>query len=483
MLNSHATPDPASRVSNKPPGHHGRFQWLRRLSQTRWFVLFGIGILVIILEVRNHTSMWHQHQSGQTIWTDQELIWEIFVYGLIIPILTGIILGYTERAATERNRIARELELRQALVSQMREAQSWRDLVNLIVTAPGHIVTAERAWLLSQRSDEETFDQIASWEHLASNRSQPVLPVSPDTCARCKSNSAPNKNGLLTFQCPNAPSDTQHAVRYCLWLSSKGMGRTALLFDVPTERPLDPSQLKTLDDLGNEMSLVIDNHNLQLQDQRRADVVKSEQQRIARDLHDTLGQNVSYLRLKLDQLSNSKLTSGQAELQDELSRLLAVADVAYEQVRDTLDALRKKEHRDLEEIIRLHASQAADRAGFSATVHSSGHARQLAPRQTRQIIFIAREALNNIEKHANARKIDIFIHWQGSEFRLIVCDDGTGFNPATVNKTDRYGMTIMHERAQAINANLAIESAPGQGTELTLTLPLGNRATAVSDVS
>ncbi len=482
MLNSHATSDPpsASHVGNELPGQHGRFQWFKRLSQTRWFVLFAIGILVILLEIRNHTSMWHLHQSGQTVWTDRELLWEIFAYGLVIPVLTGIILGYTERAAAERNRIARELEVRQLLVSQMREAQSWSDLVNLIVTAPGHIVAAERAWLLAQRSDNETFDQIASWQHLGSKRLPPSSPVSPNACGNCKQVMALNKSGILTHQCADARSHDAGIARYCVWLSSKDSVKTALLFDLPAERPLDTSQLKMLDDLGNEMSLVIDNHNLQLLEQRRADVVKTEQERIARDLHDTLGQNISYLRLKLEQLSTSTQDSDEAELRDELSRLLAVANVAYEQVRDTLEALRKKEHRDLEETVRMLASQAASRAGFSATVHSSGQARPLSPRQSRQITFIAQEALNNVEKHAAASNVDIFVQWRSSEFNMVICDDGKGFCPEEVNTRERYGMTIMHERSQAISATMIVQSTPGEGTEVRLKLPLVNRSTTLS---
>ena len=60
--------------------------------------------------------------------------------------------------------MARDLELRRALVGQMHKAQSWQELVDLVVTTPGNVTSADRAWLLAQRSSEEEFDQIAHWE-------------------------------------------------------------------------------------------------------------------------------------------------------------------------------------------------------------------------------------------------------------------------------------------------------------------------------
>ena len=59
---------------------------------------------VIAIEIRNHAHMWREHQSGQTIWTDHELLWEIILFGLVLPILAGVILEYMGRTAIERDR-------------------------------------------------------------------------------------------------------------------------------------------------------------------------------------------------------------------------------------------------------------------------------------------------------------------------------------------------------------------------------------------
>ncbi|MFN2138044.1 MAG: sensor histidine kinase, partial [Candidatus Promineifilaceae bacterium] len=256
--------------------------------------------------------------------------------------------------------------------------------------------------------------------------------------------------------------------------------KSALLFDVPFERPLTTGQMKMLNELDNEISLAIDNANLYLREQNQVDAARNERLRIARDLHDTLGQNVSYLRLQLEQLSTSRLASDGAEFQEVLVNMALVADEAYEQVRDTLEELRTTEPGDLEESIRSFAIQAGKRAGYSVTVRTSGEARLLSRRQNRQMMYIFREILNNIEKHAASRNVDIHLQWRDSEFSLIVRDDGKGFSQEKPAREDAYGLAIMKERSRAINADLVIHSTPGNGTEVMLNLPLSINTSATA---
>lgn len=91
-----------------------------------------------------------------------------------------------------------------------------------------------------------------------------------------------------------------------------------------------------------------------------------------------------------------------------------------------------------------------------------------------------REALNNVEKHARAQNVDIHLQWSDGEFKLTVRDDGQGFRSEDLDKEDQYGIAIIEERSRAINAKLAIESAPDDGTELALSLPLSSSAFTAS---
>ena len=472
--------DNPSKNSAAVTDFHPRFQWSDWLGWRQWLVFFTMGALVIVIEVRNHARMWQEHSSGQTILTDPELIWEIFLFGLILPVLGGLTLAYMGRTAIERDKIAREQELRRALIGKMHEAQNWHELVEVVVTTPDTIASADRAWLLAQRSGEENFDQIAHWERLGSGLLPSPAPVSPAICEHCLRAVSPKGSRIMACQHADSGSSTFLPARYCLQLSSAENRKVTLLFDMPFDRPLDRHKAKVLDDLGNEMSLAIDNANLHYLEQREFDAARNERLRIARDLHDTLGQSVSYLRLKLEQLSSAGLASDGVRFQNDLADMLTVADEAYEQLRDSLEELRTTERRGLEEAIRLYAVQAAERAGFSVSVHSNGQPGTLSPRQSRQIMYILREALNNVEKHAGAQNVDIYLRWMDGEFGLTMRDNGKGFNLQELNREDGYGIAIMGERSRAILANLNIKSNPGDGTEIILSLPLSSSVPAGS---
>ncbi len=454
------------------------FKWTSWLGWQQWLVLFSLGAAIILLEVRSHSIAWQEYHSGQTFWADSMLIWEVVLFGIVLPLMVGLILGYTGRTALERDEIARALELRQALVAQIHDAQGWRELADLIVSTPVKIVPANRTWLLAQLSGEEEFAQVAYWQRPGSKILPSYPPVIPAVCERCTAAVSLKGTRILACHHQNSESSENRCMRICLWLSTEETAKSALLIDVPFERPLGAGQLKVLEDLGDEMSLAIENANLHKVHQRQVDLAKYERQRIARDLHDTLGQNISYLRLKLEQLSANWPDSGRSEFQDDLSRMFTVADEAYNQVRDTLEELRTTERQDLEKTIRLYADQVSGRTGFTVHLHSGGQSGTLSPRRSREMMYILREAMNNVEKHASAQNVDIHLKWSDGEFLVTIRDDGKGFQPEKVNREERYGMSIMRERAQAINAKLSIDSTPGQGTQLTLCIPLSGNAIA-----
>jgi signal transduction histidine kinase len=442
------------------------------LSIRQWLVLFGMGAVVIAIEVRSHTNMWLEHHSGQTLWTDPELIWEIILFGLVIPILGGIFLGHIGYTVKERDQIARELELRRNLLNQISQAQNWDEFVELIVKMPGALAEAGRAWLLAELPNENELVQVAYWEHPDEAAVPLSAPVFPAVCQHCVEATSSKGTRLLKCAGPGLDHSTSPCNRYCLLLTSGGTQKSVLLFDSPLDRPLTNGQMKRLNELGAEISLAIGNANLQRNEQNQLDAARRERLRIARDLHDTLGQNVSYLRLQLELLNTSRLASDGAEFQEVLANMAMVADEAYEQVRDTLDELRATEHHGLEEDVQSFASQAASRGGFSTYVHSTGQPGTLTHRQSRQILYILREILNNVEKHADAKNVDVHLQWCAEEFRLVACDDGKGFNLDEPRSGDAYGLAIMKERSRAINADLNVNSIPGSGTEITLILPL-----------
>lgn len=192
-----------------------------------------------------------------------------------------------------------------------------------------------------------------------------------------------------------------------------------------------------------------------------------ERQRIARDLHDRLGQSLAYLSFELDRLSRAASDSPVAE---DLSRLHREARALVAEVRDTLYDLRTDvtEELDLPTTVADFLDRVRDRTPATITFDSDA-ATRLPLRQEREVWRIAREAVTNAIKHADAAHIGVRWRCDDDVAELEVADDGVGLVGAD-GGDGSYGITGMRERASAIGAVLEVEAKPGQGTVVSCRL-------------
>ena len=204
----------------------------------------------------------------------------------------------------------------------------------------------------------------------------------------------------------------------------------------------------------------------------RITAVVNERSRLARDLHDTVGQNLAAMRLTLERLGGSDSTSGLAPAQHELSELTDLVDCTYEQVRSMLAELRPPTTPDLQAVLLEYAHVVGRRAHFDVQFRNHGEPRGLSERTQREVLAFYREALINIEKHARARRVCIDLTWLADGVNISLVDDGQGFDPQTMGSTDQLGLQMMRERAQVIKGNLTLRSRPFVGTEVSLRFPL-----------
>jgi signal transduction histidine kinase len=192
---------------------------------------------------------------------------------------------------------------------------------------------------------------------------------------------------------------------------------------------------------------------------------EEERTRIARDLHDRIGQSLAYLAFELDRIV--KTDSRGTPVGPALEQLRSDIRDVIRDVRDTLYDLRTdvSDEHDLLSTLDLYLQRVRERSSLDIVLRTEETGR-LPLLQERELFRIAQEALANIEKHAEATHVTI--HWRcdGVTAVLDVADNGQGFPIGHAGRLDSYGIIGMRERASSIGATLHVESDPGIGTRV-----------------
>jgi signal transduction histidine kinase len=189
---------------------------------------------------------------------------------------------------------------------------------------------------------------------------------------------------------------------------------------------------------------------------------EEERSRIARDIHDRIGQALAYLAFELDRIAKR---SRVAPVHDDLEQLRTDVRTVVSEVRETLYDLRTDvtDQHDMAETLDEFLKRVAERADLEVTFRHSSTGR-LPLVMERELWRIAQEAITNVERHANAAHLTVRWECDGHTAELTIADDGSGFVSEYAGRTDSYGLTGMRERADAVGARIDIDSAPEQGT-------------------
>jgi len=204
--------------------------------------------------------------------------------------------------------------------------------------------------------------------------------------------------------------------------------------------------------------------------------------RLARDLHDGPTQLLAAIRMGLEFSRKLLAHDMTPQVDQELAELYAIADRALKQTRTLLFDLRPAvlETQGLVPALEFYAQQIQQTEDFSIVLKTGGFDRRLASRTEKEIFSVVREALSNIKKHAKAREVWIILEVDEERLTITVRDNGRGFDTTKLDpakgKEGSLGMINMHERAQMIGGRLSVTSEPGQGTSVTLNVPLEQNA-------
>jgi PAS domain S-box-containing protein len=207
-----------------------------------------------------------------------------------------------------------------------------------------------------------------------------------------------------------------------------------------------------------------------------AEVEDAERQRLARELHDRVGQNLTALGINLNiiqmQMPENMSTSVHFHLDDSLS----LVELTAEHIRDVMADLRPPVLDDygLVAALRWYAEKVSRRIDIPITVEGEEPDPRMNTRIENALFRIAQEALTNVTKHAQASQVKISVDMVGNILRLSVSDDGIGFDPqhlSEIGDSQGWGLLSITERAEAVRGQVQIISSPNQGTTVTVEIP------------
>lgn len=234
-------------------------------------------------------------------------------------------------------------------------------------------------------------------------------------------------------------------------------------------RELAPADLRLLHTIGDLLSIAIERARLFARSARLGAL--EERNRLAREIHDTLAQGLTAIALQLE--SADALLEASADptrIRSAVVKALDLARINLEEARRSVLDLRAAplEGRTLAQAL---AHLAATVAGPPVEFQATGGDRPLPPRIEAGLYRIVQETLSNSARHAGAGRIVVRLVMTPAAVSCTIEDDGCGFDPTSVMQ-GRYGLVGLNERARLLGGSLTLETSPGAGARITVTMPL-----------
>jgi signal transduction histidine kinase len=200
-----------------------------------------------------------------------------------------------------------------------------------------------------------------------------------------------------------------------------------------------------------------------------------ERQRIARELHDETGQSLTAIGMGLRGMASSLHQKDVKRADQILHNLEKLSSNSLVELQRLISDLRPSHLDDLglASALRWYASDIQERTSLDVYVEISGEEHPVSAPAKTALFRIVQEALNNVIKHAQAKSVEIRLHFLADAVEVQVSDDGHGFDPQVRRSTGRvsWGLRNMEERATLLGGRFQVRSSPGHGTTLDVSIP------------
>ncbi|MRS89169.1 nitrate/nitrite two-component system sensor histidine kinase NarX [Enterobacteriaceae bacterium RIT714] len=270
-------------------------------------------------------------------------------------------------------------------------------------------------------------------------------------CHLCPRGLPPLTSGGTTLKWRLTDSHTQYGI---------------LLATLPTGRHLSHDQQQLVDTLVEQLTatLALDRH----QEKQQQLIVMEERATIARELHDSIAQSLSCIKMQVSclQMQDDALPESSKQL---LGQIRNELNTSWVQLRELLTTFRLQlTEPGLRPALESSCHEFSARLGFPVKLDYQLPPRFVPSHQAIHLLQIAREALSNVLKHAGATAVTVTVNQHNNQVKLVVQDNGRGV-PENAERTNHYGLIIMRDRAQSLRGDCQIRRAETGGTEVVVT--------------
>ena len=199
---------------------------------------------------------------------------------------------------------------------------------------------------------------------------------------------------------------------------------------------------------------------------------EEERRRIGREIHDDLGQQLTAIKMDVAWI-DKKIADETVPVKTKLKNIISLLDGSNQSVRRILNELKPSilDEYGLLDALEWHSKQFTDNTGIAVTIDTAESEIRLEEEVATCIFRICQEALTNVARHAEAKKVLISLELDDDMIYVQIVDDGKGFDLATAQNKGSFGLLGMHERARSLNGTLKIDSSIKNGTTVVVSLP------------
>jgi two-component system nitrate/nitrite sensor histidine kinase NarX len=296
---------------------------------------------------------------------------------------------------------------------------------------------------------------------------QAVVTASPDRPFYCRDHGC-NACLVTPEHYDTLPSEDNDGRRLLLPIKTSGQLLGTLEVWYPVETGLPAMSRRLLETLSDQLATAVYLESQTTEEQQLT--LAEERTVIARELHDSLAQSLTYLKMQVARLARLEVRGDQQALHGEILQELSTGlSNAYRQLRELLTTFRLQLGTpDLSTAARKTVDEFAARLGAPVRLEYDLPGRTLSPNEEIHILQIIREALANAVKHAYASEVEVRIDFQSPQVRVCILDNGVGLASGE-QPLQHYGMIIMADRARTLGGQLSVCNRDNGGLEIRLT--------------